>query len=93
MAGRSYIRARNKSRPPGAGPEVNRALLPCIRRLAPFSNEDGAEECRHGGEIKDLPALVKANGQLVEAWENCQKESTPDFPSEGIKHPPRTNGD
>ena len=37
---------------------------------------------------KDLPALVKANGQLVEACENCHKEFKPDLPSEGIKHHP-----
>jgi len=39
-------------------------------------------------KTKDLPALVKANGQLVEACENCHKEFKPDLPSEGIKHHP-----
>ena len=37
---------------------------------------------------KDLQALVKANGQLVEACENCHKEFKPDLPTEGIKHHP-----
>jgi hypothetical protein len=37
---------------------------------------------------KDLPALVKANGVLVEACENCHKEFKPDLPTEGIKHHP-----
>jgi cytochrome c' len=37
---------------------------------------------------KDLETLVKANGQLVEACENCHKEFKPDLPSEGIKHHP-----
>lgn len=37
---------------------------------------------------KDLQALVKANGQLVETCENCHKEFKPDLPSEGINHHP-----
>jgi len=37
---------------------------------------------------KDLPALVKANGQLVESCENCHKEFKPELPTEGIKHHP-----
>jgi hypothetical protein len=37
---------------------------------------------------KDLQALVKANGQLVEACENCHKEFKPALPSEGIVHHP-----
>ena len=37
---------------------------------------------------KDLPALVQANGQIVEACENCHKEFKPELPSEGIVHHP-----
>ena len=35
---------------------------------------------------KNFDALVKANGQLVEACEACHKEFKPDLPSEGIHH-------
>lgn len=37
---------------------------------------------------RDLQTLVKANGQLVEACENCHKEFKPSLPSEGIVHHP-----
>lgn len=36
---------------------------------------------------KNLEALVKANGQLVEVCESCHKEFKPDLPTEGIVHP------
>lgn len=36
---------------------------------------------------KNLEALVKANGQLVEVCESCHKEFKPDLPTEGIIHP------
>ena len=35
---------------------------------------------------KNLPALVAANGQLVESCEACHKEFKPDLPTEGIAH-------
>ena len=37
-------------------------------------------------EAKDLQALTKANGQLVEACESCHKQFKPQLPSEGIAH-------
>lgn len=36
---------------------------------------------------KDLEALVKANGQLVDTCEGCHKEFKPELPTEGIAHP------
>ena len=36
---------------------------------------------------KNLEALVKANGQLVEVCERCHKEFKPELPTEGIVHP------
>ena len=38
------------------------------------------------GETKNQEALVAANGQLVEACENCHKRFKPALPSEGITH-------
>jgi hypothetical protein len=38
------------------------------------------------GEAKNQDALVKANGQLVEACEGCHKRFKPSLPSEGITH-------
>jgi hypothetical protein len=37
-------------------------------------------------EAKNQPALVVANGQLVEACEGCHKRFKPALPSEGINH-------
>jgi hypothetical protein len=36
---------------------------------------------------KNVEALVKANGQLVEVCESCHKQFKPDLPTEGIVHP------
>jgi cytochrome c556 len=36
---------------------------------------------------KNLEALVKANGQLVDVCERCHKEFKPSLPTEGIVHP------
>jgi cytochrome c556 len=36
---------------------------------------------------KNLEALVKANGQLVDVCERCHKEFKPELPTEGIVHP------
>ena len=35
---------------------------------------------------RNLDALVKANGELVQSCESCHKEFKPDLPSEGIVH-------
>jgi cytochrome c556 len=35
---------------------------------------------------KNLEALLKANGQLVESCESCHKEFKADLPTEGIAH-------
>ena len=35
---------------------------------------------------RNLPAVVEANGKLVQACENCHKQFKPDLPSEGIAH-------
>jgi hypothetical protein len=37
-------------------------------------------------QAKNMPALVEANGQLVEACEGCHKQFKPALPSEGIVH-------
>lgn len=37
-------------------------------------------------EAKDQPALVAANGRIVEACETCHKRFKPALPSEGIMH-------
>ena len=36
---------------------------------------------------KNVEALVKANGQLVEVCESCHKQFKPELPTEGIVHP------
>jgi hypothetical protein len=36
---------------------------------------------------KNLEALVKANGQLVDVCESCHKQFKPELPTEGILHP------
>jgi hypothetical protein len=35
---------------------------------------------------RNLPAVVEANGKLVQACEGCHKQFKPDLPSEGIAH-------
>jgi hypothetical protein len=37
--------------------------------------------------VKNLEALIKANGRLVESCAGCHKEFKPDTPTEGIMHP------
>lgn len=49
---------------------------------------NAALDAVQAAKSKDLPALVKANGQLVAACEACHKESKPNLPSEGIAHHP-----
>jgi cytochrome c556 len=49
---------------------------------------DAAVQNIEAAKTKNLDALVKANGKLVEACEGCHKEFKPDLPTEGIKHHP-----
>ena len=35
---------------------------------------------------RNMPAMLEANGQLVQACEGCHKQFKPDLPSEGIAH-------
>ena len=35
---------------------------------------------------RNLPALVEANGKLVQACEDCHKQYKPELPTEGIAH-------
>jgi hypothetical protein len=37
-------------------------------------------------KTRNLPALVEANGKLVETCEGCHKQFKPELPSEGIAH-------
>lgn len=37
-------------------------------------------------QSRNLPALVAANGTLVQSCENCHKEFKPDAPTEGVGH-------
>ena len=47
---------------------------------------DAALGALAAAKAKDLPALVKANGALVETCEGCHKAFKPSLPSEGIAH-------
>jgi cytochrome c556 len=47
---------------------------------------DAALGALAAAKAKDLPALVKANGALVETCEGCHKAFKPSLPSEGIVH-------
>ena len=35
---------------------------------------------------RNLPALIEANGRLVQTCEGCHKQFKPELPSEGIAH-------
>jgi Cytochrome C' len=48
---------------------------------------DSALAALSAARAKDLGALVKANGRLVESCEGCHREFKPDVPTEGIMHP------
>ena len=37
---------------------------------------------------RNLPALIEANGKLVETCEGCHKQFKPELPTEGIGHQP-----
>jgi len=47
---------------------------------------DAGVAAMNAAKSKDLSALVKANGQLVESCVGCHKEFKPDLPTEGIVH-------
>lgn len=54
---------------------------------------NAALAARQAAKAKDLPALVTANGQIVEACEACHKEYKPDIPTGKMfmHHRPGTN--
>jgi hypothetical protein len=62
------------------------ALLPNWRKHSQHLNEAGLAALS-AARAKNLEALVKANGQLVEVCESCHQEYKPDLPTEGIVHP------
>ncbi len=43
-----------------------------------------AQAARTAAKAKDLPALITANGQIVDACESCHKVFKPDFPTGGL---------
>ncbi len=45
---------------------------------------DAALSARNAAKAKDLPALVKANGQIVTACEGCHTKFKPEIPTGGI---------
>lgn len=47
---------------------------------------DAALAARQAARKRDLPAVVQANGRLVESCESCHKEFKPSLPTEGILH-------
>ena len=62
------------------------ALLPDWKKYCQRLNEAGLAALS-ATRAKNLEALVKANGQLVEVCESCHKQFKPDLPTEGIVHP------
>lgn len=42
------------------------------------------QTARAAAQKKDLPAVISANGQIVEACEACHKEFKPDLPTSGL---------
>lgn len=47
---------------------------------------DAAMAARAAAKKRDLPAVIVANGRLVESCESCHKEFKPSLPTEGIVH-------
>lgn len=47
---------------------------------------EAALAARQAAMKRDLPAVVVANGRLVESCESCHKEFKPSLPTEGIAH-------
>ena len=70
----------------GAGPnDLVWANTPSWKTRAKAMTDAGTAAL-NATHAKNLDALVKANGQLVDACEGCHKEFKPDLPSEGITH-------
>jgi hypothetical protein len=67
-------------------PDPGWAKLPGWPRYSQQLNEVGLAAAAAARD-RNLEALVKANGRLVEVCEGCHKEFKPDLPSEGIVHP------
>ena len=47
---------------------------------------DAALAALNAAKSRNMPALVEANGKLVESCESCHKAFKPDAPTEGIVH-------
>ncbi|MEP7308932.1 MAG: cytochrome c [Acidobacteriota bacterium] len=62
------------------------AKSPDWRKLCEDLNSAGLEAMT-AARSKNLAALIKANGRLVETCERCHKEFKPDLPTEGSVHP------
>ena len=62
------------------------AQLPDWKKYCQQLNDAGLAAL-NAARGKNLEALVKANGQLVEVCESCHKQFKPDLPTEGIVHP------
>jgi len=52
------------------------------RRLTDVATQEAS-----AAHAKNLEALVKANGALVDVCEGCHKEFKPELPTEGVVHP------
>ena len=62
------------------------AQLPDWKPLA-RNMTDAGMAALDAARSKNVEALVKANGRLVESCEQCHKAFKPELPSEGILHP------
>jgi cytochrome c556 len=70
----------------GAGPrDAEWVKAPAWRMHAQQMSDAGLAALK-AANTKNLPALIIANGQLVESCESCHKEFKPDLPTEGIVH-------
>jgi hypothetical protein len=47
---------------------------------------EAGQSARAAAQSRNLPALIEANGKLVQTCEGCHKQFKPDLPSEGIAH-------
>jgi hypothetical protein len=62
------------------------AQLPDWKKYSQQLNDAGMAALS-AARAKNLEALVKVNGQLVEVCESCHKQFKPELPTEGIIHP------
>jgi hypothetical protein len=71
-----------------AGTGVNDTVLTQAPGWQQWSHalSDAAMAARQAAQSKNLPALITANGQLVDTCEGCHKDFKPSLPSEGIMH-------